>query len=80
MTEFFSKIDSKTLQTSGAIIMALFSVYVLYKILTNDLSHLNSSINRQANIQERTNEVLLKNAEAISGNTEVLRSLQAKIK
>ena len=80
MTEFFSKTDNKTLQTSGAIVMALFCVYVLYKILTNDLTHLNSSINRQADIQERTNEVLLENAKAISGNTEVLRELNQRIK
>ena len=80
MNEFFSKIDNKTLQTSGAIVMALFCVYVLYAVLTNDLSHLNSSINRQADIQERTNEVLIKNAEAISGNTEVLKALNQRIK
>ena len=78
--KLLEKLDAKLITAGGGIILALALSYTLYRVLTNDFAHLNSSINRQADIQERTNEVLLKNAEAISGNTEVLRSLQAKIK
>ena len=80
MNEFFSKIDNKTLQTSGAIIMALFCVYVLYKILTNDLAHLNNSIEKQVDVQQQANEVLRNLNGSIQSNTEVLKIIERRIK
>lgn len=70
----------KTITSAGGILIALFLGYVLYKVLTNDLTHLNESINRQADIQQATNRVLLKNAEAITGNTEILKIIERRLK
>ena len=80
MERLLSKIDAKTLQTSGAIIMALFTVYVLFKILTNDLTHIHNAIQAQTEVQKDTNAVLLKNAEALIGNTEILRIIERRLK
>lgn len=82
MKELLDKLsfDSKTLQTSGAIVLALFSMYTLFKILTNDLTHLNKAIEDQTQVQLQLNDVLRQNAEALSGNTEVLRIIERRLK
>ena len=75
----FKNIDSKTITSAGGIILAGFLAFTIYKILTNDLTHINSSIEKQAEIQKDTNAILIDNAKAIEGNTKVLESLQILI-
>ena len=75
----FKNIDSKTITSAGGIILAGFLAFTIYKILTNDLTHINSSIEKQAEIQKDTNAILIDNARAIEGNTKVLESLQILI-
>ena len=60
--------------------MALFCVYVLYKILTNDLAHLNNSIEKQVDVQQQANEVLRNLNGSIQSNTEVLKIIERRIK
>ena len=73
MNGFLKNLDARILQTSGAIIIALFALYTLFQILTNDLTHLNSTLNAQT-------EVLRQLDGSLKGNTEVLRNLERKIR
>ena len=70
------KLDAKLVTAGGGIILALALSYTLYKVLTNDLTHLNTSINRQAEIQQQTNEILRSLDGSIRVNTEVLREIK----
>lgn len=76
MKQLLNSIDSKVITSVGGIILAAGLAYTLYSVLTNDLSHINQAILKQAEIQQDTNGVLRENAKAITGNTEVLRTLQ----
>ena len=80
MISFVKQFDAKTITSAGGIVVSLFLAYVLFKVLTNDLTHLNAAIERMGTIQNETNEVLRQNASAIEGNTEVLRILERRLK
>ena len=73
VNNLFKNLDVRVLQTSGAVVVALFALYTLFQILTNDLTHLNSTLNAQT-------EVLRQLDGSIKGNTEVLRGLERKIR
>ena len=80
MNDFFKHFDAKMITASGGIVLALFLVYVLYTILTNDFAHINRALESMNGTQKETNEVLRNNASAIEGNTEVLRILERRLK
>lgn len=73
MKTLLEKFDAKTITSAGGILIALVLAYILYGILTNDLTHIGNYI-------QQTNEVLRKNTAAIEGNTEVLRILERRLK
>lgn len=80
MKAFLEKIDAKTITSSGGVLLAGFLAYVLYKILTNDLTHINKSIENIGEVQKETNIVLRQNAEAVVGNTQVLQIIERRLK
>ena len=80
MKSLLEKIDSKMITSVGGILLAGFLAYTLFKVLTNDLSHVNSAIQGVGEIQKETNQVLRQNAEAIVGNTKVLEILERRLK
>ena len=77
MSELIEKIRSKDvamiITSVGGVLLAALLAYVLFKVLTNDLSHLNETLGG-------VDRSLQANTEVLRGNTEVLRSLQEKIK
>ena len=58
--------------------------YTLFKVLTNDLSHLNSAIENNTRVnqdfQTKISEVVGANTEVIRANTEVLKYFKEKNK
>lgn len=70
----------KTITSAGGILISLYLGFVLFKVLTNDLTHLNESIVKQAEVQEKTNEVLRELSGALQANNEILRILERRIK
>ena len=73
-------LDAKLLTAAGGILLAAYLSFVLFKVLTNDLTHLNTSIDKQADIQANTNVVLEKLAGATESNTQVLKELKEEIR
>lgn len=55
------------IKKGGGLLVALATLYVLYKVLTNDLPHIERAILRQADIQQETNKVLIEQTEVLSG-------------
>ena len=80
MEKLLKSFDRYTITSAGGIVVALFLAYVLYKVLTNDLSHISEAILRVSDVQQKTNEALIQNATAIEGNTKVLQILERRIK
>ena len=91
MKDFIKQLDAKTIATLvtsvGGILLAGGLIYLLIrttgsseKIITNDLGHINDSINRQTAVQEKTNDVLRDAATAIEGTTKVLEIIERRIK
>ena len=79
MREILNIIEPKILKEMGAWGIVGFTLFTLYRILTNDLSHINSSIEKQSAVQSQTNVVLEKNANVIQGNTDAIKELRATI-
>ena len=79
MKEVLSTIDAKTITSAGGIVIALFLSYALYKVVVNDVAHVESALiqhsSEMSNIQSETNEVLRKNTAVIEGNTKILEIL-----
>lgn len=82
MWELFKTIDAKIMTAGGGIMLAGGLAYTLFKVLTNDLTHLNAAIinNTEANqiFREKIIEVVGANTEIIRANTEVLRYFKDK--
>lgn len=68
----------------GGIMLAGGLAYTLFKVLTNDLSHLNSAIENNTRVnqdfQTKISEVVGANTEVIRANTEVLKYFKEKNK
>lgn len=80
MKELLNRIDAKLITSVGGILLAGFLAFTLYKVLTNDLSHLGKAIEKQADVQSKTNDVLLEYVSVLEANTEILRILERRIK
>ena len=88
MYSFLEKLDGKQvamiITSVGGIILAMGLSFTLYKILNNDLTHLNSSIERQTEVQVSTNlgniQALGQVSKAIEGNTKILEIIERRIK
>jgi len=50
----------------GGVFLAAFLSYVLFKILTNDLTHINSSIEKQTDMIDKLDKTLENNTAVIS--------------
>ena len=72
--------NAKTITSAGGILLALLMSWYLYKITSNHLDHIDRAILEQTEVTRETNQILIKNAEAIVGNTEVLRILERRLK
>lgn len=72
--------NTKTITSAGGIVLAIMMSYFLYKVTTNHLDHIDNAIQAQTEVQKDTNDILRLNAQAITGNTEVLKIIERKIK
>lgn len=79
MNALWDKVDAKLITSVGGIILAGFLSFTIYKVLTNDLPHISSAIEKQAEVQEKTNDILRDFSKNVSANNEILRSLEIKI-
>jgi len=79
MNTLIDKIDSKVITSVGGIVLALFLAFILYQIITNDLTHINETLKAQIHIQADTNQVLRENTQMIQSNTEILRILERRL-
>ena len=80
MKTLLENINSKTITSSGGIILSGFLIYVLFKVLTNDLSHISSSIDKMSEVQAETNEILILHTAVLESNIRILEKLDNKIK
>ena len=72
--------NTKTITSSGGIVLAIMLSYFLYKTTTNHLDHIDRAIQAQTEVQKDTNNVLRTNAEALIGNTEILKIIERRLK
>ena len=83
MKKLFDLITPQIVTSAGGILLAGALVYVLMKILGNEIPHLETAIREtaqvQVQVQQETNSVLRENAKAIEGNTKILESLERVI-
>ena len=79
MNNLFKHIDANTIQKTGLFLALMAALYIIFKITTNDISHLSNSIiehdEKTAKLQERTAEVLQNLSEAIKINSKVMESV-----
>lgn len=79
MRETESILNFRAVKEGGAWAVAAFLLFTLYKILTNDLTHLNASIENLGRIQEESSraqvEALNNVTKVIEVNTEILRQV-----
>ena len=80
MDKLWEKLDAKILTAGGGILLAGFLAYVLLKVLTNDLSHIGASIEKQAVIQQETNAVLREQTKILEANVQILNILERRIR
>ena len=74
MKGFFEKIlDSRVLERAALAIIALATLFVLFKILTNEIPHFQQAL-------ENNTAALQKIDKSVELNTEVLRGLHNKIR
>ena len=77
MKDFLQNLDgkdvAKILKDSSVFVLALGLAFTLYKILTNDLTHLNASMEKQNTAIELQTKVLGSLQDAINQNTQVSR-------
>lgn len=76
MQKLLQQIDVRMITAAGGILLAGFLSYVLYSVLTNDLSHINESIKGTTEVQKETNLILRQNAEVQGRVLEVIRDLR----
>lgn len=80
MHELIKQIDGKLIRDSGLVLLIGFALYMLFKILTNDISHIGDYIKEGTQVQRETVKGLEQNASAVQSNTEVLKILERRIK
>lgn len=66
----------KTIINGGFASVALFSLYVLYKILSNDLPHIQEAIEKQAVSNERVAAAVIQIHDGQERQTEVLMGVR----
>ena len=80
MKEIIKTFDAKTITSAGGIVVAILSIWVLFKVFTNDFSHLTEGVRLHdvatQEIQRETNTVLRDVATALEGNTRVIENLK----
>jgi len=73
-------LNARTITSAGGIVVAILSIWVLFKVFTNDFSHLTEQIRSDhaidQEIQKETNTVLRDVATALEGNTRVIQNLK----
>lgn len=72
--------NTKTITSTGGIVLAIMMSYYLFKITTNHLDHIDNAIQAQTEVQKDTNDVLRLNAQTIQGNTEILKIIERRLK
>ena len=80
MKTLLENINSKTITSSGGIILSGFLIYVLFKVLTNDLSHISSSIDKMSEVQAETNEILILHTAVLESNIRILEKIDNNLK
>ena len=68
-----SLLNADTIKKGGGLLIALAALYVLYKILSNDLPHIEQAILKQAEIQQQTNNVLREQTRVLEGLQVLIR-------
>ena len=79
MKQLLEKIDAKVITSVGGIVLAGFLSYTIYKILTNDLTHIETAIQAQTEVQKESNVVIRDITRVVEGNTRILQNLDTKI-
>ena len=80
MKTLLENINSRTITSSGGIILSGFLIYVLFKVLTNDLSHISSSIDKMSEVQAETNEILILHTAVLESNIRILEKIDNNLK
>ena len=80
LNNFSGLFSPKLITNVGGIILAILMSYYIFKITTNHLDHIDRAIQVQTEVQKDTNNVLRANAEALVGNTEILKIIERRLK
>lgn len=83
MKELIKTFDAKTITSAGGIVVAILAIWVLYKVFTNDFSHLTEQVRSHdtttQEIRRETNSVLRDVATALESNTQVIQQALRKV-
>ena len=72
MQKLFQQIDAKMLKESGTLLLLGFTLYMLFKIFTNDLTHIDASL-------EKIDTTMQAQVKATEGTTKVLEIIERRI-
>ena len=82
MKDLIKQIDAKMVREAGLFLALAGALYVILKLTTNDISHLQNvimeAVGSQGQIQKETNEVLRDLSANVQANTEVLKILERR--
>ena len=70
--------DPKVANSIGVFILALALAFILYKVLTNDLAHLNATLLKVGENIDRNTEVISGLNGTLQANTKAIEYLQRK--
>ena len=79
MKTILEKIDTKMVTAGGGLLLAGALVYLLYIVLTNDLTHVYNALNKHDDTQQQTNEVLRTLSGAIESQTKIMEIIERRI-
>lgn len=73
-------IDAKLITSVGGVLLAGALAFILYKVLSNDLSHVSGAILRQAEVQQDTNNVLREQTRVLEANAQILSIIERRVR
>jgi len=80
MQKILQNIDARTIREAGLFLALAGALYIIFKIATNDISHLDASLSEHeastAIVRQSTNEILRELTRVIESNTRVIESIK----
>ena len=80
MQNLIKQIDAKMIRDSGLVLLLGFTLYMLFKVLTNDLNHVGEYMKEGTQVQREVIISTQQTASAIEKNTAILDIIERRLK